>query len=323
MGIGRYGRGHRSLAGVRIPGLGDRTAGACWIRDYSPAMLRRAARESGDVTWSGAGSISGSDGWTLRPADSAPMTFLEPAKIDFTDAHRSVLANLGFGGAYFSAIDPRRPDRGHQSRSVELIWAGRVTRHLFTGTRGTRRAGTRKRAAPAFLAGIDRRAEPIPPRAQARNADPTVAGRWSRRFPNRTPRCAPVQAELLLNRHGDQKTQLLPRVRAGSRRSTRCSSTGDAVAWLLHRVVGGAQFAVASTVDQLRSYLIVDPRPAGLPTRWCWPLPTRPTRGAALPWPASSAQGGTARPGPQKPALVVLVDGELAMVPRARRAVVC
>ncbi|REX98691.1 Lhr family helicase, partial [Mycobacterium tuberculosis] len=76
--------------------------------------------------------------------------------------------------------------------------------------------------------------------------------------------------------------------------------------------LGGAQFAVASTVDRLRSYLDgVDPeQPDYHAVVLAAADPANPY-GAALPWPASSADG-TARPGRKAGALVVLVDGELA-----------
>ena len=79
--------------------------------------------------------------------------------------------------------------------------------------------------------------------------------------------------------------------------------------------LGGAQFAVASTVDRLRSYLDgVDPeRPEYRAVVLAAADPANPY-GAALPWPepraarVAPAAGRAARPG----ALVVLVDGELA-----------
>ncbi len=73
--------------------------------------------------------------------------------------------------------------------------------------------------------------------------------------------------------------------------------------------LGGAQFAVASTVDRLRSYLdSVDPeRPEYRAVVLAAADPANPY-GAALPWPAGD---GTARPGRKAGALTVLVDGAL------------
>jgi ATP-dependent Lhr-like helicase len=79
--------------------------------------------------------------------------------------------------------------------------------------------------------------------------------------------------------------------------------------------LGGAQFAVASTVDRLRSYLDgIDPeRPEYRAVVLAAADPANPY-GAALPWPTSSedAPGPGARPGRKAGALVALVDGELA-----------
>jgi ATP-dependent Lhr-like helicase len=85
--------------------------------------------------------------------------------------------------------------------------------------------------------------------------------------------------------------------------------------------LGGAQFAVASTVDRLRSYLDgIDPeRPEYRAVALAAADPANPY-GAALPWPTCSTAGADrgvngatgARPGRKAGALVVLVDGELA-----------
>jgi ATP-dependent helicase Lhr and Lhr-like helicase len=79
--------------------------------------------------------------------------------------------------------------------------------------------------------------------------------------------------------------------------------------------LGGAQFAVASTVDRLRSYLDgIDPeRPDYRAVVLAATDPANPY-GAALPWPTANGegQGPGARPGRKAGALVVLVDGELA-----------
>ena len=79
--------------------------------------------------------------------------------------------------------------------------------------------------------------------------------------------------------------------------------------------LGGAQFAVASTVDRLRTYLDgVDPeRPEYRAVVLAAADPANPY-GAALPWPRARADRRRAprRPGRKAGALVVLVDGELA-----------
>jgi ATP-dependent Lhr-like helicase len=72
--------------------------------------------------------------------------------------------------------------------------------------------------------------------------------------------------------------------------------------------LGGAQFAVASTVDRLRTYLDgVDPDRREYQTVVLAAADPANPYGAALPWP-----DGAHRPGRKAGALVALVDGELA-----------
>ncbi|MDT5350994.1 MAG: ATP-dependent helicase Lhr and Lhr-like helicase, partial [Mycobacterium sp.] len=197
------------LAGVRIPASAlEPLVLAPRVRGYSPAMLDELLA-TGEVTWSGAGSISGSDGWiALHLADSAPLTLAAPAEIDLSDAHRAILDTLAGGGAYFfRQLTPHGLDEAALKTALwELIWAGRISGDTFAPVRAMLGgSGARKRSAPAHRAHR-------PPRlsrysvahAQTRVAEPTVAGRWSALpypEPDSTLR-AHYQAEVLLNRHG-------------------------------------------------------------------------------------------------------------------------
>jgi ATP-dependent Lhr-like helicase len=211
----------------------------------------------------------------------------------------------------------------------ELIWAGWVTGDTFAPVRallgGT---GTRKRSAPAHRA---RR----PPRLsryslahpQHRSTDPTVAGRWSALpapEPDSTLRVH-YQAELLLNRHGvlTRGAVAAESVPGGFATLYKVLSTfeeaGRCQRGYFVESLGGAQFAVASTVDRLRSYLdgpgsFKDPERAEYRAVVLAAADPANPYGAALPWPAASADGPGpgARPGRKAGALVVLVDGELA-----------
>ncbi|OBK94766.1 ATP-dependent helicase [Mycobacterium asiaticum] len=317
------------LAGVRIPAsalepliLGPR------VRDYSPAMLDELLA-TGEVTWSGAGSISGSDGWiAFHHADSVTMTLAPPAEIDFTDAHRSILDSLSGGGAYFFR---QLAQGGHAESELkaalwELVWAGWITGDTFAPVRALLGGGpgARKRSAPAHRTHR-------PPRlsrysvahAQARASDPTVAGRWSAlpaAEPDSTLR-AHFQAELLLNRHGvlTKGAVAAEGVPGGFATLYKVLSAfedaGRCQRGYFVESLGGAQFAVASTVDRLRSYLDgVDPqRPDYHAVVLAAADPANPY-GAALAWPTAQAEGANvgARPGRKAGALVVLVDGELA-----------
>ena len=320
------------LAGVRMPASAiEPLVLAPRVRDYSPAMLDELLA-TGEVTWSGAGSISGSDGWiALHVADSASLTLTAPAEIDLTDAHRAIMDTLADGGAYFfRQLAQHGPsDSALKDALWELIWAGWVTGDTFAPVRalldGT---GTRKRSAPAHRA---RR----PPRLsrysvahpQHRRTDPTVAGRWSALpapEPDSTLRVH-YQAELLLNRHGvlTKGAVAAEGVPGGFATLYKVLSTfeeaGRCQRGYFVESLGGAQFAVASTVDRLRSYLdgpgsFKDPeRPEYRAVVLAAADPANPY-GAALPWPTSSGEspGPGARPGRKAGALVVLVDGELA-----------
>ncbi len=319
------------LAGVRIPASAlEPLVLAPRVGDYSPAMLDELLA-TGDATWSGAGSISGSDGWiALHPGDSAPLTLAGPAAIDLTDAHRAIRDTLAGGGAYFFR-QLARDEIGEAALKAalwELVWAGWVTGDTFAPIRAMLGgAGARKRSAPAHRTHR-------PPRLsryrvahpQFRSTDPTVAGRWSALpapEPDSTLR-AHYQAELLLNRHGvlTRGAVTSEGVPGGFAMLYKVLSTfeeaGRCQRGYFVESLGGAQFAVASTVDRLRSYTDgIDPeRPEYRAVVLAAADPANPY-GAALPWPASSGEGAGsggpgARPGRKAGALVVLVDGELA-----------
>lgn len=285
------------------------------VRDYQPAMLDELLA-AGEVTWSGAGPIAGSDGWiAFHTADSAPLTLAQPAEIDFTDTHREIMATLENGGAYFFRQLGAADDTVKQAL-WELVWAGWVTGDTFGPVRATL-GGTRRKAGGAH------RQRPQRPRlsrysvahAQTRTSDPTVAGRWSAlpmAEPDSTIRTH-FSADLLLNRYGVLTKgaaeglpggfAMLYKVLSAFEEAGRCQR-GYFVESL-----GGAQFAVASTVDRLRTYL--DDVDSGTRAYESVVLaaadPANPY-GAALPWPSE----GTHRPGRKAGALVVLVDGELA-----------
>lgn len=310
------------LAGARIPASAlEPLVLAPRVRDYSPAMLDELLA-AGEVTWSGAGSISGSDGWiALHASDSAPLTRTAPDEIDFTDAHRAILDTLAGGGAYFfRQLAPGISENTLKDALWQLIWAGWITgdtfapvRALLTGT------GARKRSAPAHRT---RRAPRLSrysvAHPQTRTSDPTVAGRWSALpapEPDSTLR-AHYQAELLLNRHGvlTRGAVAAENVPGGFATLYKVLSTfeeaGRCQRGYFVESLGGAQFAVASTVDRLRGYSDgIDPeRPEYRAVVLAAADPANPY-GAALPWP-TWAEG--ARPGRKAGALVALVDGRLA-----------
>ena len=161
--------------------------------------------------------------------------------------------------------------------------------------------------------------------AQARSSDPTVAGRWSAlpaAEPDSTVR-AHFQAELLLNRHGvlTKGAVAAEGVPGGFamlyKVLTAFEDAGRCQRGYFVESLGGAQFAVASTVDRLRSYLDgVDPERRDYHAVVLAAADPANPYGAALPWPTRKAAGedesdAAHRPGRKAGALVALVDGEL------------
>ena len=292
------------LAGVPIPAsaveplvFGQR------VRDYEPAMLDELLA-SGEVTWSGAGQIGGgsggSDGWiAFHSADSAPLTLTAPAEIEFTDTHRAIMEILGGGGGYFFRQLADNPGEELKQALWELIWAGWITGDTYAPVRamlfGPRRS-TARRGSPAH------RQRQRPPRlsrysvahAQARSADPTVAGRWSAlpaAEPESTVR-AHSSAEILLNRYGVlTKGSVAAEAVPGGfamlyKVLTAFEDAGRCQRGYFVESLGGAQFAVASTVDRLRSYLdSVDPERREYHAVMLAAADPANPYGAALPWP--------------------------------------
>jgi ATP-dependent Lhr-like helicase len=317
------------LAGVPIPAsaveslvFGQR------VRDYQPSMLDELLA-SGEVTWSGVGQIGGGDGWiAFHPAESAPLTLAAPTEIEFTDTHRAIMATLGGGGAYFFRQLASGDTEQFKQALWELIWAGWVSGDTFAPMRamlvGTRRS-TGRRGTPAH------RQRQRPPRlsrysvahAQARGSDPTVAGRWSA-LPTAEPEStvrAHFQAELLLSRYG-----VLTKGAVGAEEVpggfamlykvlTAFEDAGRCQRGYFVESLGGAQFAVASTVDRLRSYLDgVDPERREYHAVVLAAADPANPYGAALPWPSRKVADDDVshRPGRKAGALVAIVDGELA-----------
>jgi ATP-dependent Lhr-like helicase len=313
------------LAGVPIPASAiEPLVFSTRVRDYQPAMLDELLA-SGEVTWSGAGTIGSGDGWiAFHPAESAPLTLAQPTEIEFTDTHRAMLEILGSpghgGGAFFfrQLAGSAGGDTEDFKRALwELVWAGWITGDTFAPVRALVGGSGRRSNRPAHRQGSR------PPRlsrysvahAQTRTSDPTVAGRWSA-LPeaelDSTVR-AHFQADLLLNRYGVLTKgaaaaegipggfAMLYKVLSAFEDAGRCQR-GYFVESL-----GGAQFAVASTVDRLRTYLDgVDPDRREYQTVVLAAADPANPYGAALPWP-----DGAHRPGRKAGALVALVDGEL------------
>ena len=314
------------LAGVPLPAsaiepliFGQR------VSDYSPALLDELLA-SGEVLWSGLGAIGGQDGWVaFHLADTAALTLAAPAELDLTPAHRAVLAALEGGGAYFfrQLATDGIPDTELKEALWQLIWSGRATGDTFAPVRallaGPRRTGTpahRQRRTPR----LTRYSLAHP---QTRTVDATVAGRWSAlpaAEPDSTVR-AHYQADLLLARHGvlTRGAVAAENIPGGFamlyKVLTALEDAGRCQRGYFVESLGGAQFALACTVDRLRGYATdIDGADHARPHRPAVVLaasdPANPY-GAALAWPDRAADTAH-RPGRKAGALVVLVDGKLA-----------
>ena len=316
------------LAGVPVPAsavepliLAPRVVG------YQPAMLDELLA-AGEITWTGAGSISGADGWVaFHRTDTAPLTVAAPTEIEFTDTHRAILEVLGMPGESRGAFFFRQlgqtavTDEALKTALWELIWSGWVTGDTFAPVRSMltagRKPGTRSAATPAHR-------HPRRPRLgrfsvaqpQSRSADPSVGGRWSAvPAPELDPTVrSHFWAELMLSRYGVLTRgavaaegvpggfATLYKVLTGFEEAGRCQR-GYFVESL-----GGSQFALASTVDRLRAH--ADGAGQYRTVVLAASDPANPY-GAVLPWPIRDDAEIGHRPGRKAGALVVLVDGEL------------
>uniref|UniRef100_UPI0026F36A6E ATP-dependent helicase n=1 Tax=Mycolicibacterium bacteremicum TaxID=564198 RepID=UPI0026F36A6E len=119
------------------------------VADYQPAMLDELLA-SGEVTWSGAGQIGGSDGWiAFHPSDSAALTLAAPIDIDFTDTHRAIMESLGHGGAFFFRQLADGSAGAELKKALwDLAWAGWITGDTFAPVRAVL-SGPRRGGAPS------------------------------------------------------------------------------------------------------------------------------------------------------------------------------
>ncbi|WP_026875590.1 ATP-dependent helicase [Jiangella gansuensis] len=304
------------------------------VAAYTPAWLDELTA-AGEVVWSGHGTLPGSDGWvSLHLADTAHLTLpdVDPAEADGR-LHTAVLETLAGGGAYFfrqlsdavgSRLDAPPDDPALTTALWDLVWAGSITndtlaplRSLLSGTRSSHRS---RPARPRSRYARGRVAMP------SRSGPPAAAGRWSL-LPERDTditRRAHAAAEALLERHGvvTRGAVTAERLPGGFAAAYRVLSmfedTGRARRGYFVAGLGAAQFGTPGAVDRLRSYTRTDD---GRPASAVVLAATDPANpyGAALPWPDRSPRDTDAtsssghRPSRKAGALVVLIDGDLAL----------
>ncbi|HET6969104.1 MAG TPA: DEAD/DEAH box helicase, partial [Ornithinibacter sp.] len=110
------------------------------VADYSPALLDELMA-TGEVLWSGHGSLPGDDGWvSLHLADSAHLTLPgpDPERVP-SDEGIALLDALAGGGAHFfrtlSDQVASTDDEALTTTLWDLVWAGRVTGDTFAPVR--------------------------------------------------------------------------------------------------------------------------------------------------------------------------------------------
>ena len=314
------------LAGVPIPASAwESLVLPSRVADYTPALLDELTA-TGEVVWSGHGTLPGRDGWiALHPAEAAPFTLQDPddpADPAPDSLEARLLAALESGGAYF-APQLKQLVSAENEQSVNdalwaLTWAGRVTNDTFAPVRSLLGGGgqAHRVARRAPRARMYRGA--TLPRPTAAPRPPSLGGRWSL-LPEREPDAAAratATASLLLDRYGvvtrgAVQSEGVPggfaqvyRILAGFEEAGHCRR-----GYVIEKL-GAAQFAASATVDRLREFAAVADPP---PLRAVTLAATDPANayGAALGWPA--LEGVTHRPGRKAGGLVVLVDGELTL----------
>ena len=314
------------LAGVPIPASAwESLVLPSRVADYTPALLDELTA-TGEVVWSGHGTLPGRDGWiALHPAEAAPFTLQDPddpADPAPDSLEARLLGALAGGGAYFAAqLTPLVSAENEQSVNDALwalTWAGRVTNDTFAPVRSLLGGGgqAHRVARRAPRARMYRGA--TLPRPTAAPRPPSLGGRWSL-LPEREPDAAAratATASLLLDRYGvvtrgAVQSEGVPggfaqvyRILAGFEEAGHCRR-----GYVIEKL-GAAQFAASATVDRLREFAAVADPP---PLRTVTLAATDPANpyGAALGWPA--LEGVTHRPGRKAGGLAVLVDGELTL----------
>jgi ATP-dependent Lhr-like helicase len=299
----------RLILPIRLPG-------------YTPSMLDQLCA-SGEVVWAGAGALGSDDGWvTLCTADAAPFHLPEPLPVELSpDAIRVQDALTDRGAMFFrqvvDALGPGADDGEVVLALWELVWAGLATNDTLGALRALVSAVGRRR--PPSASRRLRRGPSFP----SRLGPPIAAGRWSL-LPAREPdptRRLHAAAEQLLERHGivTRGAVVAERVPGGFASTYAVlkafEESGRCRRGYFVEGLGGAQFAAPGAVDRMRGMVDAPPDPVTLVL--AAPDPANPY-GAALPWPERDADAGPSglpghRPGRKAGAMVVLVDGALAL----------
>jgi ATP-dependent Lhr-like helicase len=165
------------LAGVALPASAwESLVLPARLENYSQAWLDELT-VSGEVVWSGNGSLPRGDGWvSLHLAETAPLTLPEPSGDETTELQREILAVLAGGGAYFfrqlGAAIGSTDDAALLEAVWGLVWSGLVTNDSFSPLRAYL-GGPVKTRTPRTRSYRGRSL------AVAQAGPPSGAGRWS------------------------------------------------------------------------------------------------------------------------------------------------
>ena len=281
------------------------------VRDFDPRMLdERGAL--GKLVWVGCGALGERDGRVAlyRRARAGLLVEVPEVPAELGALHRAMLDHLERRGASFFAellaIAGPATERQAFDALWDLVWAGLVTNDTFNPLRA-----------------LAARAEK---RRPGKHAPSPAAGRWSL-----VAQLAPAPADPTRRAHA-RALVLLDRWGVVARDALAAESIAGGFSALYpvlrameeagkirrgHFVdgLGGAQFAFAGAVDQLRAARERGDGAAGSQTPEVMMLAaTDPANayGAVLPWPASRNQDA-GQPRRNAGASVVLADGELAL----------
>lgn len=309
-------RAVEQLAGAPVPASAlEPLVLASRVRDYEPAYLDELTA-TGEVVWAGHGPLPGSDGWvSLHLADQAPLTLPDPVDDIDDEPQRQVLTALAPGGAWFfrqlSDSIGSQDDAALSAALWELVWSGRVSNDTLAPLRTLTRSGR-----PAHRT---RQAAPRPGRV-ARSGPPETAGRWALlpAIDSDPTRRAHATAERLLDRHGvvTRGAVVSERVPGGFAAVYRVLSafedSGRCRRGYFVEGLGAAQFGTSGAIDRLRTFSSVPEHDKPVAIALAATDPANPY-GAALPWPTAADAETGHRPGRKAGAIVVLVDGALAL----------
>ena len=315
------------LAGLSLPASAwESLVLPARVADYSPAMLDELLG-AGEVVWTGAGTLPGSDGWVqLHPADLVLPVLRDVPEPDAVG--QAVLDALDGGGAFL--FRQLATAVGEQDDSLvaealwQLVWSGRVAGDTFAplramlGSRGAHRSASRSPRA-RLRSGRGRAASP----RLALQGPPTVSGRWFRLDDAESDptKLQLARTEALLARYGvvtrgSVVAEQTPGGFAATYRVLReLEQTGACLRGYYVDTLGAAQFASPATVDRLRSHQHDDDQPVEGPALVLAATDPANPFGAALPWPdvVDPDESSRHRPARKAGSLAVIHDGHAVL----------